>query len=225
MNQYYAELCESDFKTLSTLKQLIESHDQYSIAYQEALSEYKDFLVETINDLSDPLPPEIEIDKELLPQEYIDFKVDYSIHGPYTIDRRFRDREAVYLIEVTSVSSKDYGSKIFAKILKSYKKNTCGLYFSFSSSATWGPRFKEFEIAIVFLLKTATNNKGDYPDYGSHNFEDKIEIIQRGNSRIAISPIMDTSYWNGLDFVKREQHVEIDFSALNSCLEDIAERF
>jgi len=222
MNQYYADLCESDFKTLSTLKQLIESHSQYSIIYQEALFEYRDFLVETINDLNDPLPPELEIDQDLLPQEYIDFKIEYSINGPYTINNSFNFFEAVHLIEVLSVSRKSYGLKMSAKILKSYKSTTNQANFCFIFSSSQGPRFKKLEVAIVFLFKQEEKGDEKHPKYWSHNYENKIEIIQRGDSTIALSPTMHTSFWNGLEFVKKEHHVEIDFLVLNAYLESFS---
>jgi|LakMenEpi03Aug12_release.lakeMendotaPanAssembly.Ray.scaffolds.fasta_scaffold221656_2 hypothetical protein len=222
MNQYYAELCESDFKTLSTLKQLIESHSKYSIIYQEALFEYRDFLVETINDFNDPLPPELEIDQDLLPQEYIDFKIDYSNNGPYKIKNFFNYCEAVYLIEVLSVSRKSYGFKMSAKILKSYKSTTNDANFCFICSTSQGPRFKKLEVAIIFLPLQEERSDDNYPNYYSHNYENKIEIIQRGDSTIALSPTMHTSFWNGLEFVKKEHHVEIDFLVLNAYLESFS---
>lgn len=222
MNQYYADLCESDFKTLSNLKQLIESHSHYSLIYQEALFEYRDFLVETINDLNDPLPPELEIDEDLLPQEYIDFKIDYRINGPYTINNRFNFCEAVHLIEVLSVSRKSYGFKMSAKILKSYKSTANQANFCFIFSSSQGPRFKQLEVALVFLFKQEENGDEKHPKYWSHNYENKIEIIQRGDSTIASSPTTHSSFWNGLKFIKKEHHVEIDFLVLNAYLESLS---
>lgn len=222
MNQYYAELCESDFKTLSILKQLIESHSKYSITYQEALFEYKDFLVETINDLNDPLPLDLEIDQDLLPQEYIDSKIDYSNSGLYTINNFFNFCEVVYLVKVLSVSRKSHGFKISAKILKSYKSTTNDVSFCFISSTSQEPRFKKLEVAIIFLPLQDERSDDNHPNYYSHNYENKIEIIQRGDSTIALSPRMHSSFWNGLEFVKKEHHVEIDFLVLNAYLESLS---
>jgi hypothetical protein len=222
MYRYYAELSTSDFKTLLTLKQLIEIHSQHSTIYEESLFKYRDFLGEITIDLSDPLPSELEINQELLPQEYIDFKADYSINGPYTLKKQFGNYQIVYLIEVISVSRKNYGSKTFVKILKSYKNLNNDTSFLFISSSSQGPKFKKLEVAIVFLYNGETGNHDKYPEYWSHNSKNKMEILQRGDSKIAISPVVDSSFWNGLNIINKENHVETEFTALDLYLQLIS---
>lgn len=225
MNRYYAELSESDFKTLSLLKKIIESYSQYSIEYRDALHAYTDFLLETINDLSDPLPPELEIDQKLLPQDYIDFKVSYSIDGPYTLKKRYKANTEVCLIEVLSVSIKDYGSEISAKILKSYKQSTDDLILSFFSSSAWGyPRFKKFEVCIVFLDRYDRPINSMYPEYRSSGYETKMEIVKRENSKMAISPKLARSFWGDLGVIRKENHIEMDFKTLDQYLESLSDK-
>jgi hypothetical protein len=109
-----------------------------------------------------------------------------------------------------------------AKILKSYKSTTNDANFCFICSTSQGPRFKKLEVAIIFLPLQEERSDDNYPNYYSHNYENKIEIIQRGDSTIALSPTMHTSFWNGLEFVKKEHHVEIDFLVLNAYLESFS---
>ncbi|MEH2355004.1 hypothetical protein [Nostoc sp.] len=209
MFQYYAELSEDDLNILRQLKHSMESSSKDTSEYCHSLNEYYDELSEMFQLITDPLPPDCELEESLLPKYYLDFKEEYQRSGPYTFLNDCRSAKLIAFVQVISV--KNRGEKVTAKplaILKGQQdefESDCFGYIKFNVYIGWSYAcFEKGEKALVLLDKVS--NKTVIILSSSK----KLEVSNRDGIEIVIAKKVRKSYWHDINVDKiNENHLVI----------------
>ncbi|MDZ7969931.1 MAG: hypothetical protein RM368_34175 [Nostoc sp. DedSLP03] len=201
MFQYYSELPEDDLNILRQLKHSIESSSKNTSEYCHSLNEYYDELSEMFQLITDPLPPDCELEESLLPKYYLDFKEEYQRSGPYTFLNDCRSAKLIAFVQVISV--KNRGAKVTAKplsILKGQKdefESDCFGNIKFNVYTAWSYAcFQKGEKALILLEKVSTKTAIIWSS------SKKFEVSNRDGIEIVMAKRAIKSYWHDINIDK-----------------------
>ncbi|MDZ8263284.1 hypothetical protein [Nostoc sp. ChiQUE01b] len=205
MFQYYAELPEDDLNRLRQLKFSVEHSSQNTSEYIGSLNEYNEELSELFQLITDPLPPDCELEESLLPKYYLDFKQEYQDSGPYTFLNDCQAAQLIAFVQVTSVKKR--GAEVSAKplaILKGHQdefQSDCFGNIKFNVYLAWSYAcFEKGEKALVLLDKPSNKS---VTILGSSK---KFKVCNRDDIEIVISQKARKSYWHGINVHKTNEN-------------------
>jgi hypothetical protein len=201
MFQYYAELPEDDLNRLRQLKFSVEHSSQNTSEYTRSLNQYNEELSELFQLITDPLPPDCELEESLLPKYYLYFKQEYQDSGPYTFLNDCQTAQLIAFVQVTSVKKR--GAEVSAKplaILKGHRdefQSDCFGNIKFNVYIGWSYAcFEKGEKALVLLDKSVTILSSSK----------KFKVCNRDDIEIVISRKARKSYWHGINVHKTNEN-------------------
>jgi hypothetical protein len=205
MFQYYAELPEDGLNMLKQLKISIKNCSQNTPEYTRNLDEYYAELSELCPLLTDPLPPDCELDGLLLPEWYLDFKREYQKTGPYTFFNHCQAAKLIIFVQVISVQNK--GAEVSAKLLEIFEGEQNELtsdwfgYVKFKVYTAWSyARFEKGEKALVLLDKAYDNSAILLSS------DKKFKVTNRDGIEIATAQKTTKSYWHSINVPKIQEN-------------------